>query len=116
MIPLFVFIGGGFGSLLRYGLCLVLPAEKFPIGVLVCNLLGCFLIGCVAGLFPKPSMLQIAVITGVLGGFTTFSSFSYASLKLLEQGHQGLLLVNILVSVVGGIGLSYLGFKVASFF
>jgi len=110
----YVFIGGGIGSLMRYGLGVALPAEKFPLGVLACNLLGCLFIGIVAGLLDKPSALQIGIITGVLGGFTTFSSFSDATIKLIQNGSIESALGNVALSVVGGLLLTYLGYLITS--
>ena len=116
MTLLYIFIGGGIGSILRYGIGLVLPSDKFPFGVLVCNLVGCYLIGLVAGSFEKPSDLQIVMMTGVLGGFTTFSSFSDVSLKMFQSGSILAAMSHILISVLGGLVLTYLGYQTAVFF
>ncbi len=116
MIPLYIFIGGGIGSLIRYGLTLLLPAEKFPFGTLVCNLLGCFLIGLLAGYFSKPSALQIGMITGLLGGFTTFSAFSYATLKLFQGGNFLAAVSHLLLSVIGGLIMTYVGYQSVTHF
>lgn len=110
---LYIFLGGGLGALLRYFISLAIPVKAFPVGTLFCNLLGCFLIGFLAGVIPKPSPLQVALTVGVLGGFTTFSSFSDASLKLFQQGNAFMFFFNLGASVIGGITLTYLGYRVS---
>ncbi|CAD6881514.1 Fluoride ion transporter CrcB [Methylomonas albis] len=110
MLQLFaVALGGAIGSMLRYlassGVYLWL-GRGFPYGTLTVNLLGSFLIG----LMTEALILQrlaialeyrTAILVGVMGGFTTFSSFSLETLYLLEQGQIGKAGLNIVVSVFG---------------
>lgn len=110
MLQLFaVALGGAIGSMLRYlassGVYLWL-GRGFPYGTLTVNLLGSFLIG----LMTEALILQrltialeyrTAIIAGVMGGFTTFSSFSLETFNLLEQGQIGKAGLNIAVSVFG---------------
>jgi len=82
---------GALGVLSRYGITRygVRHFPDFPIGTLIANLLGCFLIGALAVLFREkqvlPAQLQLPVLAGFLGGFTTFSSFALETLNLIDQ-------------------------------
>ena len=86
-------LGGFFGVLARYGLSSLihrqLPSAIFPYGTLVVNLLGCLLIGLIAGftesrqLFGYP--FRAFVLIGLLGGFTTFSTFAYETFVLVRS-------------------------------
>ncbi|WP_406018560.1 fluoride efflux transporter CrcB [Succinivibrio sp.] len=113
-----VFIGGGIGSALRF-LITAFSRKIFVhsvYGTLTCNLIGCFLIGMTAVLFtqktgifsfvPKP-----LVITGFLGGLTTFSTFNLEAFTMLSEGRifQGVLY--LLVSVLLGLLCTYAGFR-----
>ena len=105
---LLVFLGGGLGALSRFALTKAisdLSGIKFPLGILTCNLLGCFLIGLAAGYASKtaPDWFGPLLIVGFLGGFTTFSTFSSDSLSLMRSGDASLGLLNILVSVIPGV-------------
>ncbi|MBK1835415.1 fluoride efflux transporter CrcB [Roseibacillus ishigakijimensis] len=103
-----VFLGGGLGAVARYGLNSVLTqwlGGRFPLGILACNVLGCFLIGLAAGFAQKtaPGWLGPFVIVGFLGGFTTFSTFSSDNLALLREGSPGLACLNIMASLALGL-------------
>ncbi len=110
-----VAIGGALGALVRWGGELLtqrwLDSWAYTMAI---NLLGSLLIGIVwawlnrAGAAPLWNRL---LITGILGGFTTFSSFSLHNLRLIEQGQMGRALIAIIGSVVGGLLLCYLGVK-----
>ena len=84
-LPL-IALGGALGSVLRY---LAVAAIGAPLGTAVVNVLGSFLIGAIFVLFDTRTGWQLFLMTGVLGGFTTFSAFSLDTLKLVQQG-QGL--------------------------
>ena len=77
-----VAVGGALGAVLRY---MAAGLFAFPIGTLFVNVLGCFLIGMAFVVLPK-GQWQFFLITGALGGFTTFSAFSLDTLKLVEMG------------------------------
>ena len=110
MVWLLIFVGGGLGSLCRYGLASLVQSRAhltFPIGTLVVNVLGCIIIGIVARhvLNMQTDLLQrAALITGFCGGFTTFSTFSYDVLTLFETGAVraawGYLIGSVALSVV----------------
>jgi CrcB protein len=111
-----VFLGGGVGSALRYWLAgsvyrFVKP--DFPYGTLVVNLGGCFAIGLLMALFEErfvvQPLLRLFVTIGILGGFTTFSTFSFETVELLRQGSTLSALINISVSLVGCLMAAFLG-------
>lgn len=111
-----IFIGGGLGATLRWLLSRSTAVwfVNFPVGVLICNLLGCFLIGLCAGLWPRPTTWQMGITTGILGGFTTFSTFSLDTLKLMQRGDLSLALLNSIGSLLGGLALAWLGYALTS--
>jgi CrcB protein len=90
-----VAVGGAMGSVARFWLAsamTVLTGPRFPWGTLLINVLGSFVIGLVAGLTLTPARvsmpqdIRIFLMTGVCGGFTTFSAFSLQTLELLQNG------------------------------
>lgn len=103
------------GGMLRYGMGLLpLPTSLggFPLWTLVVNLLGCFLIGFLTALAESTSLdvaLSKGLTVGLCGGFTTFSTFSKECLLLKESGAHGLLILYILLSLLLGIAMVYLG-------
>lgn len=114
---LFVLLGSAIGGLLRYGMANFFYhhlGREFPWGTLIVNWIGCFLIGflfvLIINLFHSHStLLHNLLITGFLGGFTTFSAFSFEAVTLIENLLFGRALAYILASVVGGLILSGLG-------
>ena len=116
MNALWIFIGGGLGSLARYWLSVTVlraTAGVFPYGTLAVNLLGCFIIGSLwawAERVPAAPAVRNFVFTGVLGGFTTFSSFGLETLNLLRAGEWRFALLNIVISNAGGLLLAVVGF------
>lgn len=111
--------GGAAGALLRYALSGVayrLLGETFPWGTLIVNVIGCFLIGllwAVAERAPFPPGIHLLVFTGVLGAFTTFSTYGIETFDLLRDGQIVLGLANFLASNVIGLGAVILGFIIA---
>ena len=125
MLPgLLVFVGGGLGALSRWGLSGAVQAlaertgmHRFPWGIATCNLLGCLAIGAVFGWAAgrvKPEWLFPFLVTGFLGGFTTFSTFGKDTHQLLVEGFNGFAIGNILLSTLGGLALVFLGYRLAS--
>lgn len=122
---LYIFLGGGLGAVSRYGISVSVQTlaensrlHRFPIGILSCNLLGCFLIGLIYGWVlsqnnQHPTWLHPLIVTGFLGGFTTFSTFSLDTHNLFSQSPL-LATMNILVSVIGGFLALWLGFKLTA--
>jgi len=89
----------------------------FPYGTLIVNVVGCFLIGLVMQLAMSltafPVTLRFALTTGFLGGLTTYSSFTYETTKLAEEGAWGAAALNFAVTTVGGFGAAMVGLAVA---
>ena len=113
----FVFLGGGLGSLLRFGISQFLNTD-FPYGTLLVNLVGSLLIGLTLGLFDRQILTQsllLLLATGFCGGFTTFSAFAAENLKLLESGHTAQFISYSLGSLILGILIVFVGFKIAKF-
>jgi CrcB protein len=107
---LLVFIGGGAGSVCRFWLASWLGdrfGPIFPFGTLAVNLIGCFLIGLIAGLpsasASVPPFARLLLMTGFLGGLTTFSTYEYESFLLLSQGDIAKALLNLGGSMVLGL-------------
>lgn len=102
---LLVAIGGALGSMTRYGAASAvnrLAQSSFPWGTLAVNIAGSFLIGLVMVLLMKAGewreSSRLLLVTGVLGGFTTFSSFSWETWKLIEDGRLVMAMTNIIAS------------------
>ncbi len=112
---LLVALGGGIGSILRYGVSLMINAKYFPWPTLAVNIIGSFIIGLILALSIKEESFlynwKLFLATGVCGGFTTFSAFSLENMELLQSGKYLLAVTYILVSVVLGIAAAFLGFK-----
>lgn len=118
---LFVFVGGGMGSLLRYLLgreLNAMPGIKLPLGTLIVNLAGSLLIGILWGISQKTinqnSYLHLLLVTGFCGGFTTFSAFSQESLTLLKEGNWSHAIIYMACTFFAGILLTAAGFKITS--
>lgn len=122
VIPwLAVAVGGGIGSLARYLLSqrIQLLWGGFHWGTVVVNTLGCFLFGLIIGSLAEkagvPPILRLAITTGFLGGFTTFSTFSYEAVSLFqgELFSRGLFYMGI--HLVCGPLLCFLGLRLGYF-
>lgn len=113
---LFVFLGGGLGTTARYWLSgavyRFLPTD-FPYGNLVVNILGSFLIGVLMVSFEQRfavnSSLRVFLAIGILGGFTTFSSFSYETMALLRDAEMLRATINVAISILGCLSATYFG-------
>lgn len=110
MAYLIVFLGGGFGAAMRHGVNLAaarLLGTGFPYGTLTVNVVGSLTMGLMAAWFAfegSPSQhWRLFLTTGMLGGFTTFSTFSLDTALLYERGELGLAALYVLVSVAAGI-------------
>jgi CrcB protein len=117
MRPLLVAMGGALGSVARYFLdgavYRVLP-PTFPYGTLVVNVSGCLVFGVLIGLSEDRlvvgSPARSFLLIGVLGGFTTFSAFTFETFNLLRGAEWGLALVNAIGQVVAGLVVLWAGF------
>lgn len=117
---LLVGLGGFVGTLFRYwlsGLIARRYGETFPLGTLVVNAIGCFVIGFLFYFFYDRSLItptaRTVVLIGLIGGFTTFSSYSLQTFMLLRDGEIFLALVNVAASNVLGLVLVWLGYVLA---
>ena len=112
---LLVALGGGIGSMLRYGTSLMINAKYFPWATLAVNIIGSFLIGLILALSIKEESIlynwKLFLATGVCGGFTTFSAFSLENMELLQNGKYLFAATYIALSVVLGIAAAFAGFK-----
>ena len=113
---IYVFIGGGLGALLRYAFSVGLNdrvisvyLQSIPMGTLIANLLGCLTLGLISGIMPIHSSLKIGLTTGLMGGLTTFSTFSAESARLITEGQMTKALLHLLLHTVGGITLAIVG-------
>ncbi|RJQ45659.1 MAG: fluoride efflux transporter CrcB [Nitrospiraceae bacterium] len=111
--------GGAIGTIIRYtmsGLTYKALNSVFPWGTLCVNLTGSFIIGILWGFFDIENLspnTRNFVFVGILGGFTTFSTFTLESFNLLRDKEIGLALANILASNILGIVLVFAGFLVS---
>ncbi len=114
-------LGGAIGACLRFALSdwmLHLFGRAFPFGTLLVNILGSFVIGLLYGLLITeqiaPNPWRIFVGIGVLGAFTTFSTFSMDTVLLLQQGDWFKAVANVVLNVVLCLTLAWLGLKLGS--
>lgn len=108
-----VFIGGGLGSLLRYILGIVFQKSNLslPIATLIANIIACLIFAIsfkfFAQKFDSTISFKLFLLTGVCGGLSTFSTFSYETFALLKQGNTLWAFINIIVSLVLCLGMFY---------
>jgi fluoride exporter len=118
---LLVGLGGALGSIARYLLGgwvhALTSISTFPIGTVVVNVLGCLVIGVLGGLDGARQALgpelRVFLMIGVLGGFTTFSSFAYETLALARDAEMGRALANVAAQVLIGLGAAWIGYSLA---
>jgi CrcB protein len=116
-------LGGAIGAAARHALNTVVQlrwgSASFPAGIFAVNAIGCLAIGLLAGLIAAdrvsvPGPVRAFLMVGVVGGFTTFSSYALDTLVLVRGGQPGLAAVNALGQVVSGLVAAWIGFAAAS--
>ncbi len=113
----FIFIGAGLGGVLRYGISnsvYLLFDQRFPFGTLIVNVSGCFLMGLLFVLLlnrfhQMGSELKALLLVGMLGGYTTFSSFSIETINLFENGEGVSAILNIFLSIGACLVATWIG-------
>lgn len=109
---LYVFLGGGLGSLARYGVARLLPTPdltsgEMPWATLIANFLACITLGVLLGAVTKEAVakpMQLLLMTGFCGGFSTFSTFAAEAWLLGEEGFAGVALGYVCLSLCLGVG------------
>lgn len=120
LIPLL--LGGAIGTLLRFVIYQLADRhlnQNYPWGTLIVNLLGSFLIGVLWSFFDKSSIspaIRVFLFIGILGSFTTFSTFAFDNLSLFQDGAYKVMVFNILLTNVLGIGLCFVGYYIVKIF
>ena len=113
-----VMLGGFIGAITRYSIGeWIQPANEFPLGTLLINLLGCFFLSWFLTFFTIKKNISaeftLLIGTGFIGSFTTFSTFSVETILLFQNGLAVYGVIYILVSIIFGILLAYIGLKLA---
>ena len=114
---IYVGLGGATGSILRYLVSRwvgrVFPLAGIPVGTLAVNIVGCLLLGFLAGLAESRDVisaeLRLLLMVGLLGGFTTFSTFSYETLDLARVSEKWMPFLYVGLSVIVGVLAAWLG-------
>lgn len=116
---LIVFFGGGIGSVFRYLTSVFTERyvqSSFPWATFFVNIVGCLIVGILAGLVAKQQLtspdLRLLFITGFCGGFTTFSAFALENVKLFQNGNSLLALLYIALSVILGVFAVWTGMMI----
>jgi len=113
---LWIGIGGSIGAIARYWLGTLITGRlgsRFPYGTFAINISGCFIIGLMITVLDErtslPMSLRFLLPIGFVGAYTTFSTYEMDSFQKAAQGHYGVALLNLVLSVVVGYGAVYLG-------
>jgi CrcB protein len=115
-----IMAGGALGSVCRYmvqGWAQKAVSGPFPLGTLIVNVIGCFLIGVLNMLFTGPlpirPEIRVGLLVGVLGGFTTFSSFGWETFALSNEGQSFGAVLNVVLSLTLGLAAVWSGYRLA---
>jgi fluoride exporter len=115
-------LGSFAGGIGRYLLSQTIQSKMptiFPLGTLAVNVIGCFIIGIVFGVSSKGNLnssMQFFLMTGILGGFTTFSAFSLETVNLMKEGQVGVAFGYVALSLVLGFAGTFGGLSMAKIF
>jgi len=113
-----VAVGGALGSLARHAVNQGTHTQRFPLATVVVNLSGCLIIGILAGLLASrriaiPIHWREFLFVGLLGGFTTFSTFGLETFVLARTHSAGHAALNVALQVVGGLAAVWLGYRIS---
>lgn len=114
---LYVGLAGVLGALARFGLSALWnpnTPDVFPWGTMFCNLAGCLLLGFITFTekLPISAGLRLAITTGFIGSFTTFSAFSYETVNMLNHDHVILAILYVFGSLWGGLASTWVGIRI----
>lgn len=119
---LLIGLGGGIGSISRYVVSRLVyhaAGESFPYGTLAVNIIGCFFIGLLMSFMQERlavnSNIRFLIVVGFLGGFTTFSSFSYETFELMRAGSVTAAFFNAAYNVVGCLAATWCGYMIGKY-
>ncbi|PGV66601.1 fluoride efflux transporter CrcB [Bacillus cereus] len=115
-------IAGILGALSRYYLGFTIDTlwhHSLPLATLTINLIGCFLLALLTTYIARLNVLSSEIITGIgtgfIGSFTTFSTFSVETIQLINHSHFGIAFLYVSCSMLGGLMMSLLGYKLGDF-
>ncbi|HRO74790.1 MAG TPA: CrcB family protein [Crocinitomicaceae bacterium] len=103
-----VFLGGGIGSLMHFGIGKIPFTNQFPLNTLISNIVACFLLGTIVYSVKPQGNWQLFLTVGICGGLSTFSTFSKETFDLFQSGNYAIALANILISVMACLGIFWL--------
>lgn len=111
---LVVFLGGGLGSITRYGISELVKSNfksTLPLATFCSNIISCIILAIAVGYFSEKAgfspVVRLLIVVGFCGGFSTFSTFSYETVELMRSGNTLLAIANILISVTVCVALIY---------
>jgi len=113
---IYVFLGGGFGAMSRFGISKIIDNQNFPYATLLANVISCIILGYLLGLTMQKTIdtkMQLLLMTGFCGGFSTFSTFSAETFKLFENNQYGLALLYVASSFTICLISIWIGLKIA---
>lgn len=110
-----VFVGGGLGSVTRFGISRLVTSDFKginPVGTLTANVISTVILGIIlffaSEKFMIPPTIKALLVVGFCGGFSTFSTFSYETFELIRTGNYMFAAANLLVSIILGIGVLFI--------
>ncbi len=118
---IFIALGGAVGTVCRYvmsGLDYRFSGGVFPFSTFLINLIGSLVIGLLWGLFERSTLspnIRMFIFIGILGGFTTFSTFSLETFNLLRDGEMRIAVWNIILTNVVGVALVFVGYSISRY-